>query len=225
ALQWIYQLRAFGQFVRVIAPDLRGHGLSDDLHGLPYTMDDLVDDLGYVLDALQVQRPFSLIAHSFGGAVATEYALRHPGDLVGLVLIGVPSRFIVRPLISRLINVPDPIFSIAAKIYGVALFAPQRTLKAMLEQVMSVWRGSERWSQLRVPTLVMLGHRDDVFLREYYEDASRSIPNAQHVVISVSAHLVQLERPDAVNRAIRRFIEATGGTARPLIASKDTTIA
>ena len=56
ALQWIYQLHAFGQFVRVIAPDLRGHGLSDDLHGLPYTMDDLVDDLGYVLDALQVQR-------------------------------------------------------------------------------------------------------------------------------------------------------------------------
>src|SRR6058998_3428062 len=64
ALQWIYQLRAFGQFVRVIAPDLRGHGLSDDLHGLPYTMDDLIDDLEYVLDALQVQRPFSLIAHS-----------------------------------------------------------------------------------------------------------------------------------------------------------------
>src|SRR5207248_4002087 len=54
---------------------------------------------------------------------------------------------------------------------------------------------------------------------------SRSIPNAQHVVISVSAHLVQLERPDAVNRAIRRFIEATGGTARPLIASKDPTAA
>jgi len=223
ALQWVYQLRTFGQFVRVIAPDLRGHGLSDDPHGLPYTMDGLVDDLNYVLDALQVQRPFSLIAHSFGGAIATEYALRHPKDLVGLVLIGVPSRFIVRSLISKLINVPDPIFSIAAKVYGVALFAPQRTLKAMLEQVMSVWRGSERWSQLNVPTLVLLGHRDDVFLREYYEDVSRSILNAQHVVISVSAHLVQLERPDAVNRAIRRFIEATGGTSRPLIASKDTT--
>ncbi len=222
ALQWIYQLRAFGQFVRVIAPDMRGHGLSDDPQGLPYTMDGLVDDLEYVLNALEVQRPFSLIAHSFGGAIATEHALRHPKDLVGLVLIGVPSRFIVRSLISKLINVPDPIFSIAAKVYGVALFAPQRTLKAMLEQVMGIWRGSERWSQLHIPTLVILGQRDDVFLREYYEDVSRSIPNAQHVVISVSAHLVQLERPDAVNRAIRRFIEATGGTNRPLIASKNT---
>src|SRR5206468_1112978 len=50
-------------------------------------------------------------------------------------------------------------------------------------------------------------HRDTVFLREHYEDVPRNIPHAQQVVIPVSAHLVQLERPDAVNRAIRRFIE------------------
>ncbi len=29
-LQWLYQLRYFGQTMRVIAPDLRGHGQSDD---------------------------------------------------------------------------------------------------------------------------------------------------------------------------------------------------
>ncbi len=58
--------------------------------------------------------------------------------------------------------------------------------------------------------MVVLGHRDSVFLREHYEDVPRSIPNAQRVVISVSAHLVQLERPDAVNRAIRRFMESAG---------------
>src|SRR5947199_1760125 len=28
ALQWLYQLRFFGQTMRVVAPDLRGHGLS-----------------------------------------------------------------------------------------------------------------------------------------------------------------------------------------------------
>jgi long-chain acyl-CoA synthetase len=55
---------------------------------------------------------------------------------------------------------------------------------------------------------VMIGHRDNVFLRESYEDVARAIPGAQQVVIPVSAHLVQLERPDAVNRAIRRFIDA-----------------
>src|SRR5690349_12707596 len=52
ALQWLYQLRFFGQHMRVIAPDLRGHGLSDDPADLPYTMEGLVEDLEHVLDTL-----------------------------------------------------------------------------------------------------------------------------------------------------------------------------
>src|SRR5215471_1236996 len=78
ATQWLYQLQFFGQTMRVVAPDLRGHGLSDDPEGLAYTMDGLVDDLETVVGRLDVQQPFYLIAHSFGGAISTEYALRHP---------------------------------------------------------------------------------------------------------------------------------------------------
>ena len=206
--QWLYQLQLFGQTMRVVAPDMRGHGLSDDPPELPCTMDELVNDLELTLDRLQVARPFYLLAHSFGGAIATEYTLRHPDDVRGMVLIGVPSRFILRDIVRRLMNIPDPVFSWIARTIKVALFAPQRTLKRMLTNVLSTWRGHERMQQLRVPTLVMLGHRDNVFMRESYEDVSRTIPGAQKVVIPVSAHLVQLERPDAVNRAIRRFIDA-----------------
>ena len=207
ATQWLYQLQFFGQSMRVVAPDLRGHGLSDDPEGLAYTMDGLVDDLETVLDRLEVPRPFYLVAHSFGGAISTEYALRHPEDVSGLVLIGVPTRFILRAFVERLLLIPDPLFSWIASVIKVALFAPQRTLKRMLHSVLTSWRGDERVQQLRVPVLVVLGHRDIVFLREHYEDVPRNIPGAQQVVIPVSAHLVQLERPDAVNRAIRRFME------------------
>ena len=207
ATQWLYQLQYFGQTMRVIAPDMRGHGMSDDPENLPYTMQGLIDDLKLVLDRLEVQRPFHLLAHSFGGAISTEYALRHPEEVSGLVLIGVPTRFILRAVVERLMLIPDPLFSWIAKVIKVALFAPQRTLKRMLHSVLSPWRGDERVQLLRVPTLVVLGHRDTVFLREHYEDMSRNIPHSQQVVIPVSAHLVQLERPDAVNRAIRRFIE------------------
>src|SRR5712692_4335376 len=207
ATQWLYQLRFFGQTMRVVAPDLRGHGASDDPEGLAYTMDGLVDDLELVLDYLEVQRPFYLIAHSFGGAISTEYALRHPEEVSGLVLVGVPTRFILRPGVEHLMLIPDPLFSWIAKVIRVALFAPQRTLKRMLHSVLTPWRGDERVQLLRVPTLVVLGQRDTVFLREHYDEVPRNIPHSQQVVIPVSAHLVQLERPDAVNRAVRRFIE------------------
>ncbi len=208
AAQWKFQLQAFGQTMRAIAPDLRGHGLSDDPASLPVALDNLVDDLELTLERLDVPRPFIMLAHSFGGAVATEYALRHPEDVSGLVMIGVPSSFIVRDIVRRLMIVPDPVFSSVAKLIKVALYAPQRTLKRMLYAALAPWRGLERLQQLRVPTLVVMGQRDTVFLREHYEDVSRSIPGAQQVVIPVSAHLVQLERPDAVNRAIKRFVEA-----------------
>jgi long-chain acyl-CoA synthetase len=222
ATQWLYQLQFFGQTMRVVAPDLRGHGLSDDPEGLAYTMEGLVDDLETVLDRLEVQRPFYLIAHSFGGAISTEYALRHPEDVSGLVLIGVPTRFILRAIVERLMLIPDPLFSWVANVIKVALFAPQRTLKRMLDSILSTWRGDERVQQLRVPTLVVLGHRDTVFLREHYEDVPRNIPGAQQVVIPVSAHLVQLERPDAVNRAIRRFMEPKPQEGKGELRSRST---
>lgn len=222
ATQWKFQLQTFGQTMRVVAPDLRGHGLSDDPADLPCDMEDLVDDLELVIERLGLSNPFYLLAHSFGGAVATEYVLRHPDKVAGLVLIGVPSSFIVRDIVRRLMNVPDPIFSGVAKLIHVALYAPQRTLKRMLYSALSTWAGRASLERLRVPTLVVLGHRDTVFMREHYEDVPRSIPGAQQVVIPVSAHLVQLERPDAVNRAIRRFIEARQKAAAAVTAEQPT---
>ncbi len=70
-------------------------------------------------------------------------------------------------------KVPDPPYNLryrrAAKTYAklnyrFSLYAPQRTLKAMLDSTMTRWQGGERIQQLTVPTLVVLGHRDTVFL-------------------------------------------------------------
>src|SRR5690348_14037961 len=124
SVQWVYQLRFFGQFMRVIAPDVRGHGLSDDPAQHAMSMENLVNDVELLVDALHVQKPFYLIGHSFGGAIASEYTLRHPEDVRGLVLIGVPTRFILHPMLRRLMNIPDPIFSRLAKILKFALYAP-----------------------------------------------------------------------------------------------------
>jgi long-chain acyl-CoA synthetase len=207
-LQWLYQLRAFGQTMRVIAPDLRGHGQSDDPARPPITVAALVDDLETTLTQLEAQRPFLLVAHSFGGAIAAEYALRHADEVSGLVLIGTPARFILTPGARQLMSLPGPVIETLKKRLGIAIFAEARTLRRMHDGAMSRWRGDKRLGELRVPTLVVIGHRDTVFTQEHYAAVPKLIPGAQQVVIPVSAHLVQLERPDAVNRAIRRFVQA-----------------
>ena len=207
-LQWLYQLRAFGQTMRVIAPDLRGHSQSDDPARPPITVETLVDDLEATLAQLETRRPFLLVAHSFGGAIAVEYALRHPDEVSGLVLIGTPARFILTPGARQLMSLPGPVIETLKKRLGIAIFAEARTLRRMHDGAMSRWQGDKRLGELRVPTLVVIGHRDTVFTQEHYAAVPKLIPGAQQVVIPVSAHLVQLERPDAVNRAIRRFVQA-----------------
>src|SRR5215470_16216482 len=123
ALQWLYQLRAFGQTMRVIALDLRGHGGSDDPDELPATMDSLLADLELVLEAVRVTGSFALLAHSFGGAIASEYALRHPERVAQLVLIGVPARFVVRSGVRSMLSLPRPLLAFIRNRFHLPLYA------------------------------------------------------------------------------------------------------
>ena len=75
-----------GAGVEVIAYDLRGHGRSDrPVNG--YAVDDFTDDLGALLDGLDVAVPVYLAGNSFGGTVAFAFAHRHPERVAGLVAI------------------------------------------------------------------------------------------------------------------------------------------
>src|SRR6266511_4610698 len=92
AMQWQYQLNKFAFNNRVIALDLRGHGLSDKpVTG--YDMPSMQADLETALEVLKVTGKFVLVGHSFGGAIATEYAANHPECLERLVLIATAGEF------------------------------------------------------------------------------------------------------------------------------------
>jgi len=94
------------------------------------------------------------------------------------------------------------------------LAAPAHVLKAIYHHAMSKWDGRAVLPQIKSPTLVILGQRDLAFKQTSYEAVADLIPDAQLAKIQVSAHLVHLERPDAVNRAITRFIATATVTWR-----------
>jgi pimeloyl-ACP methyl ester carboxylesterase len=78
------QMRQAGR--RAVAIDLRGHGRSDAARDGDYSLDAFVSDVAAVTDALAVER-FVLVGHSFGAAVAGEYAGRHAERVAALVLV------------------------------------------------------------------------------------------------------------------------------------------
>lgn len=73
----------------VIAYDARGHGESDPAPpGQSYGYPELVGDLEAVVGATVGAGHFVLAGHSMGAHTAVAYALKHPGRLSGLVVIG-----------------------------------------------------------------------------------------------------------------------------------------
>lgn len=80
---WVERLK---NRYHLISLDLPGHGLTEAPKGYRASLDgdgDLVADLATLLGADR----FVLIGNSMGGAVAWDYALRHPERLDGLVLV------------------------------------------------------------------------------------------------------------------------------------------
>jgi pimeloyl-ACP methyl ester carboxylesterase/AraC-like DNA-binding protein len=83
---WRHWLVEFTRENRLIRYDERGNGLSDwDTPNL--TFDAFVDDMESVVEAAGVEQ-FDVLAISQGAAVAAAYAVRHPGRIRRMILIG-----------------------------------------------------------------------------------------------------------------------------------------
>ena len=209
AEQWHYQLQKFSLENRVIALDLRGHGLSDK-PGTGYDMPQLVNDLETALTLLKVKGKFVLLGHSYGGAIATEYALKHPDRVERLILMATAGEFKLQPMLRLALSLPLSLLRVAAPFMRKWLFAPPHVLKQFYFVNMSQWNGWKKFEALSVPTMVIRGNRDLVFERARFEKVTEAVPGGEDVDIGASGHLVMLERRDAVNRAIERFFEDDG---------------
>jgi pimeloyl-ACP methyl ester carboxylesterase len=81
------ELAEIGSGRRVLVPDLRGHGNSDEKMGTSgWSFEQLVSDLLAYLDYLGLARA-DLLGHSMGGFVALRFALAHPNRVRSLCFL------------------------------------------------------------------------------------------------------------------------------------------
>jgi pimeloyl-ACP methyl ester carboxylesterase len=84
---WKYLVRDFAARHRIVRWHLRGHGRSGNPSDpARVTFDDISSDLQAVLRATATRKAV-LLGHSMGVQVALEHHRRHPGEVLGLVLI------------------------------------------------------------------------------------------------------------------------------------------
>jgi len=72
---------------RVLAPDMAGFGFTERRAGTKYSLEAWVAQAIGLLDALDIEQT-DLVGNSFGGAVSLTLAIRHPGRVRRLVLMG-----------------------------------------------------------------------------------------------------------------------------------------
>ncbi|MEZ5074221.1 MAG: alpha/beta fold hydrolase [Solirubrobacterales bacterium] len=88
-------LRGFASFARIVVFDKRGQGLSDR-PGRPPTLEESMDDLGAVMDAVGIERA-AIFGVSEGGPMSLLYAASHPERVSALILYGTYARMLKAP--------------------------------------------------------------------------------------------------------------------------------
>jgi pimeloyl-ACP methyl ester carboxylesterase len=93
SLSWAVVQPEIAKFARVCSYDRAGLAWSDAA-SCPRTFDRIVDELSTVLANVAYGERYVLVGHSFGTFIVSAYAMRHPTDVAGVVLVDPPTEWL-----------------------------------------------------------------------------------------------------------------------------------
>jgi pimeloyl-ACP methyl ester carboxylesterase len=220
---WDDQFSVLAKHYKVIRYDLRGHGNSS-IPDKPYSQ---IEDLYQLLRHLRVEKAI-LIGHSLGGGDVIDFALTHPEKALALVTVGTSlggfaysdelgARYVERTTAAREKGVKgalqvwfnDPLFKSARekpKVWG--------RLEPILSEYSCVhWLkpgliarldppAIQRLSEIKVPTLVIVGEKDVSDFHHIADLLQTGIPKAEKEVIRGGGHMINMENPKTFNQVL-----------------------
>jgi pimeloyl-ACP methyl ester carboxylesterase len=229
---WNLQIDDLDNFVRVIAPDLRGHGNSDNVAG-PYSVKMLADDCADLLGYLNVATPFVVNGLSMGGYVAFEFYRQYREHVAGLILTAtraLPDSAEAKANRDKMASIAQTrgVTAVAQamlpKLLAPKNFERDTMLVEFVQEMMESTSvegvvgalaamrdrpdSTEMLSEIDVPVLIIHGKDDQIIPLAEAEAMAEAIPHAELVVIENAGHLPNLEQPEAYNDAIIDFLES-----------------
>ena len=102
---WTDLMARYGERYRVIAPDQRGHGLSDHPRAR-YAGEDFADDALGLLNALEATQAI-VVGHSIGGRNAAYLAAHYPNAVKALVILDAKASGPTDPAMPEIASIPE----------------------------------------------------------------------------------------------------------------------
>lgn len=227
-LMWDPQMDALNPYFQVLRYDIRGHGNSDAPSGA-YTLELLAQDVIRLLDALGMDR-VHFVGLSMGGMIGQSLAVNNPDRLKSLTLCDtaavVPAE--TQPLWQERIDKArkegmgalleqtmerwfTPSFlkqnsKMLALIRAQLLATPVSGYFGCAEAIRRL-NYLERLSEIKVPTLIMVGEDDPGTPVSASEAIHDRIFNSKLVILPSVRHLSSVEQAEAFNAALLKFLK------------------
>ncbi len=218
-----------------IVYDRRGYGDTQS-QDVPFSH---IDDLDAVLRSLDIHAAV-FVGCSMGGGLAVDFALRYPGRVLGLVLIGTSitgSPWSATEAESQIEAAEEDAFergdlemlnrvqahewldgprAQSGRVGGAVreLFLDMNRAALSKPELSQEERPPEAWSRVGsvgAPTMLLVGDEDFTALIDRHDHLSEEMPNAFAAVLEGVAHIPSIERPNLVNSLLLEFLDAIDG--------------
>jgi pimeloyl-ACP methyl ester carboxylesterase len=218
-LFWRSQVQDLADVANTIAIDLPGHGSSpgpgmDHVAGYAQAVMAFMDEVSIPLPI-----PCGL---SLGGAIAMELLIQHGERFSAGILMNTGARLRVNPFIFETIQKDFNKFLTSIESVGLSAKSDADALRPAIHEsstcLPEVALGDytacnrfdvmDRLHLIETPVLVLTAADDVLTPVKYGLYLAEKITGANQQTIQDAGHLSPLEKPDRVNRAIRRFLRA-----------------
>lgn len=214
---WRFQKEYLEKRAEVILLDLPGRGGSTG-KGCR-SIGDYVEVIRDVLLENDLKGSYA-VGHSMGGLIIMSLAITYPDLLKGLILIGTGARLRVSPDILEWIMIDKERAVKAAMEMAFSSKTPRSVVDGAVAEMMKAPsetifgdffacdRGDvmEEVKSVTMPALIISGLDDLLTPPKYASYLHQAIRGSELVLIPDAGHLVTLENPEEVNRAIETFV-------------------
>ena len=210
---WAMQLPTLRKNRKVILIEVQGHGHTAD-RDTPLTLEGLADDLAALMRAVKMEGA-DVFGYSLGGRIGLATAIRHPGVIGKLAVLGAGTgklSEIFEPESYKVFaSLPDDFsFPSVRDPYDRAAPDPSKW-PVLVQKVKKLGLEFEGFSEKEVrsiscPTLIMQGDKDGT-KPEHAVQMFRWIPKSQLYILPNSDHFALYTTPDAVLTPLLEFLD------------------